>query len=441
MPVKVVLEPEMMRFHIAETLRRQVWVIPLTGGAAGVGLSFATVAIDHHQRSPLLPMGLIGTTTDAQEILTTIASSVVSLTTIVLTVTLVAIQLALGQFSPRIVRALFDDRGDQAAIAIFAATFTFALLSLHTVGTSPRVPVPGVTIWTATALAIASGAALFFFVDHAGHRLRVAGVVDLVGDQLREELARRYPAAAAVDLTDPSVVYADRSGNVIRIDEPALVEAARAAGCSLELVPMMGDFVMRGAPLFRVTGDWTRLDANRIRRLVALADERTHQDDPAYGFRKLVDVAQRSLGTAQNDATTAVQVINRLNDCLRQIAPRPFPSGNHLDADGELRLVVRLIGWDGYVRLAFDEIRLAAAGYPQATRRLRAALDDLMTVAPPGRQAPLQRQSRLLELAVEHELGSDDDVRAALVPDQQGIGSGPDVAVGGPAVTPALDRR
>jgi uncharacterized membrane protein len=430
-PVKLVLEREMMRFRIAEALRRQIWLIPLTGVAAGAGLSAATVAIDHHRRSASLPASVIGNTTDAQEILTTIASSVVPLTTLVLTVTLVAVQLAMGQFSPRIVQALLHDRGDQIAIAVFGATFSFALVSLHAVG-GPGAPVPGVTVWTAIGLAGASGAALFFFVDHAGRRLRVAGVVDLVGDQLREELDRRYPPRADPDAIDPPIVDADRSGNVIRVDEQALVEAAHEAGCVLELVPMMGDFVMKGAPLFLVSGDWSRLDRKRLRRLVALADERTHRDDPAYGFRKLVDVAQRSLGTAQNDATTAVQVINRLHDCLRQIAPRPFPPGNHLDADGVPRLVMRSIDWDGYVRLAFDEIRLAAGGYPQATRRLRAALDDLKTVAPPGRQAPLDRQLRLLEHAVQDELDTEEDIRAALVPDQQGIGSGSDVAPAGP---------
>jgi hypothetical protein len=73
----------------------------------------------------------------------------------------------------------------------------------------------------------------------------------------------------------------------------------------------------------------------------------------------------------------------------------------------------------------------ALGPYPQATRRLRAALEDLKTVAPPERQASLDRQLRLLRQAVEHDLGTPDDMRAALVPDQQGLGSGVDVTVVG----------
>jgi uncharacterized membrane protein len=338
---------------MAEAPGQRAWVIPLMGVAAGVGLSFLTVAIDRHYPSGLLPGSPISNAADAQYILTTIAESVVPLTTTVLTVTLVAVQLAMGQFSPRIVRALLDDRSDQVAIAVFAATFAFALLSLRAVDTGRGTSVPAVTVLTALALAIASGVALFFFISHAGYRLRVAGLVDLVGDELGKELAKGYPAPVPPPgRSDPSVVAADHSGNVIYIDEQALVATAHRADCVLVLVPMMGDFVIAGAPLFRIHGDPSRLDRKRARRLVRLGDERTHRDDPAYGFRKLVEVAQRSLGTAQNDATTAVQ-------------------------------------------------------------------------------APLDRQLRLLGQAVRRDLHSRDDIDAALIPDQQGIGSGADVAPNG----------
>ncbi|MGN6799854.1 MAG: DUF2254 family protein, partial [Gaiellaceae bacterium] len=124
---------------------------------------------------------------------------------------------------------------------------------------------------------------------------------------------------------------------------------------------------------------------------------------------------------------TAVQVINRLHDCLRQIADRPLPNGHHRDEDDELRLIERVLDWDGYVRLAFDEVRLAAGGYPQVTRRLEAALVDLKNVAPPERQPALDRQLHLIAQAVTRNLDDDDDREAALLPDLQGIGSGADV--------------
>jgi hypothetical protein len=85
------------------------------------------------------------------------------------------------------------------------------------------------------------------------------------------------------------------------------------------------------------------------------------------------------------------------------------------------------MSWEGYVRLAFDELRLAGAGSPQVARRLRAVLEDLGTVASPERQPPLDRELKLLDDGVRRAFDDDADVDAALVPDMQGIGSGSDV--------------
>ena len=46
----------------------------------------------------------------------------------------------------------------------------------------------------------------------------------------------------------------------------------------------------------------------------------------AYGLRMLVDIAERSLADSPFlDPTTAVQAIDRLHDCLRQLARRTVP--------------------------------------------------------------------------------------------------------------------
>ena len=63
------------------------------------------------------------------------------------------------------------------------------------------------------------------------------------------------------------------------------------------------------------------------------------------------------------------------------------------------------------------------------TLRLEAALADLKTVAPARRQPALDRQLRLLACGVARALEDEDDRRAALVADAQGIGSGADVAI------------
>jgi uncharacterized membrane protein len=136
----------------------------------------------------------------------------------------------------------------------------------------------------------------------------------------------------------------------------------------------------------------------------------------------LVDMAERSLSDSPFlDPTTAVQAIDRLHDCLRQLARRPFPDGKYRDEHGDVRLIIRVMDWDAYVHLAFDEIREAGAGTPQVARRLRASLLDLCEYAPANRRAVLDDQMDMLDQAIRAR-APDYQLDYYLTADRQGIG-------------------
>ena len=125
-----------------------------------------------------------------------------------------------------------------------------------------------------------------------------------------------------------------------------------------------------GPPLFLVHGETEDLDESSLFAALSLKLEPTLDEDVAYGFRLLVDIAERSLSESPfQDPTTAMQAIDRLHDILRQLARRPLPDGRVRDDDGEIRLLVKTMSWEDYVRLAFTEIRIAGAGSRTATSR------------------------------------------------------------------------
>jgi uncharacterized membrane protein len=419
-------------------VRTSLWLVPLLCVLAGVLVVLGTLWLDRRSGYTLVPQSITGTPSDAQTTLSVFATAMASLTSLVLTVTLVVVQLAMGQFSPRIVGALLSDRFSQLAIGLFGATFVVAVLTLREIRGSDTGTVPGVSLLLSHLLMAASLVTLILFVHHSGQTMRASGLIDLVGDRTRHLItssSSASPGPATGPDADGDVVPAREPGNIVRIDRAGLVAAARRADCVLELVPVVGDFVPGGAPLFRVhpgaaqdvAGPVSRLRAEDVARLVLVGPERVHTEDPSYGLRKLVDIAERSIAQPFDDPTTTLQSLHRLHDLLRQLAVRPLPPGEHRDPDGVVRLVERTLSWEGYVRLAFDEIRLAGTSSPQVTRRLCAALHDLKGVAPPDRQAPLDRQLRLLTAAVHRAYDDEEDVAAALTPDAEGIGSGADV--------------
>jgi uncharacterized membrane protein len=394
----------------------RLWLVPLTGLLAGLGLAIGALALDSASGYDLVSQSVTGTPTAASSLLSTIITSDITLLSVVLTVMTVAVQLAMGQFSPRIVGALLRDPLHQFAFALVGATVAFGIVGLIGVD-DQKGQVPGLTVLTTYVLAVASLATLVIYVSHAGQRLRATGLIDLVGDQLHVEIAKRFPAVGGPPLP-PDAVRSASAGVVAKIEVDGLVAAAAREGCVLELCVRMGDFIPRDAPLLRVHGAEAARLADTA-KLVVLHDERTHDLDPAFGVRKLVDIAVRS---ASEDPTTTVEALHRIHDSLRQLAWRPFPSGRHTDAAGELRLIVPVRDWEDFVRLAFEEIRLAGAAQPQIARGLRAVLEDLKTVAPDERQAALDEQRELLDAAVRRAYDEESVTHHARVADLQGLG-------------------
>ena len=168
-------------------------------------ISFGTIALDRYFDYAAIPESLVGGPDAATAILATVAASMVSLAALVLTITMVVVQLAMGQFSPRIVQRILQDKPSQLAIGLFVATFVHAILAIREVtdngdGTGN---VPGIAVVTAYVLVLVSIAVLVMYVHHIGQSLRVSSLIELVGKDTRKLLDRRYPDKGPAIPPDP----------------------------------------------------------------------------------------------------------------------------------------------------------------------------------------------------------------------------------------------
>ena len=207
-----------------------MWFWPLVCIGGGMALSMLSVALDRAYGGHLVPRALTGNPDAALEILGTVAGSMVSLTALVLTVVLVVVQLAMGQFSPRIVATILQDKPSQFAVGVFVGTFAHAMLALSQVSTAAGAEfVPGVAILVAFVLVIVSIMVLVLYVNHIGRKLRAASLIEAVGDQVREKLDELYPERLTEEPDSPGILRALRSGVLIHVDRAHLVDLAGRA--------------------------------------------------------------------------------------------------------------------------------------------------------------------------------------------------------------------
>jgi uncharacterized membrane protein len=191
--------------------------------AGGVLLSFITIAIDRASNGALVPQTYTGDAQSALQILSTVAASMVTLTGLVLTVVLVVVQLANGQYGPRVVRTFLQDKPSQFAIGVFVATFAHAMLAMREVHGDT---VPGLAIVVAYVLVVVSIVVLILYVHHIGRSLRVSSIIDSVGDDTLRLVDARFEPGAPAE-SDPNGFCSCRSGVLFATYAPMLVYFAR----------------------------------------------------------------------------------------------------------------------------------------------------------------------------------------------------------------------
>ncbi|HEX2360549.1 MAG TPA: DUF2254 family protein, partial [Jiangellaceae bacterium] len=238
----------MLLSRVYSHIRTSLWFVPVMCVLGGVVLSFATIAIDRAFDYNLVPDSFTGGPDAAVAILSTVALAMVSLATLVLTITMVVVQLAMGQFSPRIVQTILRDKPSQFAIGIFVATFAHAMLTLREVRFGDDVRVPGLAVAVAFVFVVVSIMVLVLYVHHIGRSLRVSALIEFVGKDTRKLLDRVYPDHLPERGGDHAerIIPARESGVVTKIGYDTLVTVARDADCVLQLVPPIGEFVPAG---------------------------------------------------------------------------------------------------------------------------------------------------------------------------------------------------
>jgi uncharacterized membrane protein len=446
--------------RIRSRIANSYLTIPLLGVlAAGVGAELL-VRLDTDAADDAFGWAFGGDAEAARAILSAIASATITVTALVFSITIVALQLTSNQFSPRALSNFLRDRINQGTLAVFLATFTFSLMALRAVrSTGPDSDgfVPSVTITVSFVLVLASVVMFIEFIHHATQSLRAITIVERIAHETRHSIAQVRDETGTVDVlptvltrllrsdepvppgqvavirrrgTKPTgdgthdhrggpdeapvgLLVASGPGAVTDLDTEGLVELAAERGLTLCLAVRIGDFVPTDGPLMvvrRVIGDPNASDGTTAVRgedlhgfehLIGQDRERSMRQDPAFGFRQLVDIAERALSPGVNDPTTAVQCTDQLHDLLRCAHGASYPLGAYTDAEGTVRLVVPPWRWSDLLDLSLDEIRHWGADSIQVHARVAALLDDLADLTQrcddaEGHAAVL-RQRRLLE--------------------------------------------
>jgi uncharacterized membrane protein len=407
------------------------WTIPLAYVAAAVILGMVLPRLEHY----VLPRS-VSTVSAASgmAICSAIASGMISLTGIVFSLTFVMIQFSATAYSPRLVLWVARDPVMSHALGMFSATFLYALILLSWVDRETLGKVPLMSGFLVFALLLAS-MGMFIALIQRVSLLQVNRMLIFTGNQGRQAIAELYsatlPPSSAAEATAPrdwpitqTLCHVGRPQVMQAIHIDGLVELATAADAVIEVMVTVGDTVLELTPLLRVHGARQSVAETALKNALELGNERTFEQDPKYALRLVVDIALKALYPAINDPTTAVQALDQIEDLLLRLGQCQLDIGAFPDPTGKLRLIAPFPTWDDFLRLALDETCACGANSVQVMRRMKALIQNLTAVLPPGRHAALQHWAKRLQGSVNRSFPDAEEKRDASVADRQGLGIG-----------------
>lgn len=410
--------------NIWESLRTNYWLIPATMTTAAVGLAFLTHQIDLQLRKKAIQNWewiWTGAPEGAREVLSTIASSMITVAGVTFSITIVALAQASSQFGPRLLRTFIRDTGNQVVLGTFVSTFIYCLLVLRTVhGSNENYFVPNLSVTCALVLSLFSLGVLIYFIHHVCLAIQAENLVANVGLEFERSIQSHFPEAKSsepeTESTPPDLPHPDdaaafnvcsqSTGYLQAVDYDSLKESAVKNSAVYRVLHHGGDFIAEGTclvtvqPMSAAAGDLNE----EVCDAFIFGRRRTPTQDVDYLVHQLVEIAVRALSPGVNDPFTAVSCVDWLGAGLISMLHRKLPPGTTRDSEGTIRVIHHHFSFEHTLAAAFNQIRQNSSGNVAVSIRL---LETLQSIA---EQAGTREQKAAIAEHVEkimHDVSTD----------------------------------
>lgn len=304
----------------------------------------------------------------ARELLGTLLSGMITMTSLVISITMVVLSLAANQLGPRLIWNFIRDRQIQIVIGVFFSTIIFILIGIRSIRSDD---VPDLAVTVATMLVGICLFALLFYVHKIARSIIADTVIDEVAAELLRAIETMFPIEADARRADDPPDQACRrtlclrkSGYLQVVEYDRLLRVAERRSLTVLIDVRPGQFVLASGEHGLVGSDEPISDAaiEDLRKSFLVGSQRTPTQDVEYSIRQLVEIAVRALSPGTNDPFTAVTVIHRLAASIESLMQRHVVESIRLaDSKGSTRVLGVTSTFGGMVDVALNQVRQAAA--------------------------------------------------------------------------------
>ncbi|WP_456275949.1 DUF2254 domain-containing protein [Bacillus sp. AK128] len=356
-------------------IRDSIWLIPFIYGFVSIILAILSYYLDnfiahHPSLYEYIPIIFLADIDLALTVLSSIATALLTMTTITFSSIMIVLTTFLTQFSPRTLQNFITDPPTQRVLAVFVGGFIYSVILLLL---TRETKVHQLFIMPTLAVIYALICLIFFvfFIHHVSRWIQVSNLIFDITTNALQIIQKHFidkkdthPDAPWEDWeydeilhSTPHQVFPKRSGYLQTIDKKGLLQQATLDNTIVRVEIRVGEFIDTESPILSI---W-KMEDKQIHpdylRFVSLGLERTTIQDLEFGLTKLVEIALRAVSPALNDPNTAINCISQIGKILAKISTKHLPKAFINDENRSLRIIMEQPDFMEYLYKTFYQIR------------------------------------------------------------------------------------
>lgn len=324
---------------------------------------------------------------NSKDIAVALMSSMLTVATLVVSITIVALSLASSQMGPRLIKAFIANEKTQIYFGLFfsASASAFYLVFLTHWEGFAREHFPLLTILFAMTYCFSMLFVLMFFVNHVARSCMTDTMIENVSQRLISDIKRLVtnqgyltglegervkeandrPKRFKYDAGD---IKARKTGYIQFIDFNPMLKTLRNYDAFLEFRYPIGEHVLQDQVLADIYVEKKKLteteefkdEIDALKKKIDIGDAPMRTQDLGYSIRHLSEIAMRALSPGINDPITATKVVNELIDALSLLFKKDYRLDFIIDEDNVPRIGGNARSLRDLVGMSLNQIREAS---------------------------------------------------------------------------------
>lgn len=313
-------------------IKSRVWLLPTIFSVVSFFLAIFVAFLDQFinlNHTSIIKDFLIIDRDLAQTILSTIAGSLLTMTTITFSTIMVVLTTYSSQFSPRTLQNFIRDMVTMRVLGIFIGGFVYSIFSLLFMKQQSESYVLAVTI--SVIIASVCVGVFAYFIHHVASSVRVSKLIEQLSKDVIKTIHKKINKVEKNDhvllvTSNPSSYKFSKDleiknkefGYIQLIDEENLYKQACKEDYFIEIHHSIGSFLPPDKIVMTI--HYNGITENKGVEGITIGNERTTMQDIDFGLQKLTEIALRAISPGINDPNTAVDCIRHLGLCLKKVS-------------------------------------------------------------------------------------------------------------------------